>query len=310
MRDRISIGTPAAGSEIAPGGRLRLGWSLLALLGLLAACGPAATTGSPCRTTATDTLPLVLRQSSGVAVSLEHPGILWTHDDDRAHVLYAIDYSGRIVARFPLDRTLADWEDLGLSTCPDGGSCLYLEDLGDDYEEHRGGQILRVPEPDPAHPDTLRPASFPVRFPDGPHDTEAIIVLPGQRVYTISKGRNHAVTVYRYPLPLRPDTVLLQKVQELTTAPEVFPYQVTGGAVSPRGSLLALRTYTALDFYRMSGDTLAAIPGAHLDLRPLREPQGEGVGIGLDGLVALTSEGGPGGGPARLTLLHCTVPGL
>jgi hypothetical protein len=39
------------------------------------------------------------------------------------------------------------------------------------------------------------------------------------------------------------------------------------------------------------------------------EAQGEGVGMGLDGLVALTSEGGPGGGPGALVLLRCDVSG-
>ncbi len=255
-------------------------------------------------------LPRALVESSGVAVSLDHPGILWTHKDDGAHTLYAIDDTGAIVARFPLDRKLTDWEDINLAACPGGGSCLYLEDLGDNYELHRGGQILRVPEPDPAHPDTLHPESFPVRFPNGPRDTEALLVLPGGRILVVTKGRNEPVTVYRYPLPLRPDTVMLQKVQDLTKEPRIFPYQVTGGAVSPTGAVMAIRTYTALDFYRLSGDTLAHIAGGHFDLRPLREPQGEGVGIGRKGEVALTSEGGPGGGPAKLTFLHCTVAGL
>jgi hypothetical protein len=255
-------------------------------------------------------LPRELVESSGVAVSLAHPGILWTHKDDNAHTLFAMDYEGRVVARFPLDRKLKDWEDLNRAPCPGGGSCLYLEDLGDNYEEHRGGQILRVREPDPAHPDTLHPESFPVRFPNGTQDTEALLVLPGERIFVVTKGRNEPVTVYRYPPPLRPDTVILQKVQDLTDGPRIFPYQVTGGSVSPRGTVMAIRTYTALDFYRMSGDTLAAVPNGHFDLRPLREPQGEGVGLGLNGMVALTSEGGPGGGPGKLTFLRCMVDGL
>ncbi len=277
---------------------------------LLAACGPGGSS-APCRTVAEGIdLPAELAQSSGVAVSLEHPGVLWTHVDDGAHTLYAISDQGRIVARFPLDRKLTDWEDINLAPCPGGGSCLYLADLGDNYEEHRGGQILRVPEPDPAHPDTLSPESFPVRFPDGPRDTEALLVLPGERIYVVTKGRNDPVTVYAYPPPLRSDTVTLEEVQQLTDGPRIFPNQVTGGAVAPDGRVMAIRTYTSLDFYRLSGDTLAPLAGGHVDLRPFREPQGEGVGIGPDGEVALTSEGGPAGGPGRLTRLRCSVGGL
>ncbi len=285
-------------------------WTSILLLST--SCGSAATFGAVCLPTgASVDLPAELVESSGVAVSLDHPGVLWTHGDKRS-VLYAISHRGQILARFPLalDRKLVDWEDVALSTCRGGGSCLYLADLGDNYEEHRGGRILRVREPDPAHPDSLSADAFPVRFPNGPRDTEAIVVLPGERVFVVTKGRNDPVTVYRYPGPLRPDTVTLQEVQRLTDGPRIFPYQLTGGAASPNGTLVALRTYTSLRFYRMEGDTLAGVRGAEVDLRPFREPQGEGVGIGLDGMVALTSEGGPGGGPGRLVLLRCEVSGL
>lgn len=296
-------------AERQPGTRLPQTAALVTMSFLLASCGTGTSSGAVCRpTTASSELPPELVESSGVAVSLEHPGVLWTHQD-KGSVLFAVDREGRILARFPVRPKLIDWEDVGLASCPDGGPCLYLEDLGDNYEDHRGGQIVRVPEPDPAHPDTLRGISFPIRFPDGPRDTEAIFVLPGERVFVVTKGRNDPVTVYRYPGTLRPDTVVLQEVQHLTDGPRIFPYQLTGGSVSPGGSLVALRTYTKLRFYRMQGDTLAAVAGADVDLRPFREPQGEGVGIGPNGLVGLTSEGGPGGGPARLMLLHCEVRG-
>ena len=47
-----------------------------------------------------------------------------------------------------------------------------------------------------------------------------------------------------------------------------------------------------------------------MNLRTLQEAQGEGVGIGLDGQVVLTSEGGPVGGPGGMTFLRCDLPGL
>ena len=152
--------------------------------------------------------------------------------------------------------------------------------------------------------------SFPLRLPDGPRDIEALLVFPGERVYVVTKGRNHPVTVYRYPPPLRPDTVTLEQVQQLTSRARITPRQVTGGAVDPRGGVLALRTYESLQFYHLDGDTLAAIDGALVNLYSLQEGQGEGVGIGLDGLVALTSEGGIAGGPGSMTLIHCDLERL
>ena len=56
--------------------------------------------------------------------------------------------------------------------------------------------------------------------------------------------------------------------------------------------------------------TLAVLDGALVNLYTLQEGQGEGVGIGLDGLVALTSEGGTAGGPGSMTLMRCELERL
>ncbi len=277
---------------------------------LLAACGPIATSGPGCTTELQPTaLPDEVRESSGVAVSLRHPGLFWTHGD-AGRILLGVARDGTQVARFRMDTRLRDWEDIALSTCGDGGSCLYLADMGDNYEERPYGVIHRLPEPDPDASVDLTTERFPVRLPDGPRDVETLLVLPGERVLVVTKGRNHPVTVYRYPGSLRPDTVTLEEVQRLTDGPRFLPRQVTGGAVSPRGGAVALRTYESVQFYTVQGDTLAAMDGGLVNLRPLREAQGEGLGLGLDGLVALTSEAGPAGGSGSVALLRCRLEGL
>ena len=275
------------------------------------ACGPVSTGGGPgCQPTLTAlALPAELREVSGVAPSLRHPGTYWLHND-AGSVLYAVDGDGVVVGEFPLGLDLRDWEDVAISGCGDGGSCLYIADLGDNYEERDGAFILRIPEPDPSSSGTLEPQVFPVRLPDGPRDIEAFLVLPGERILAVTKGRNHPVTVYRYPGALRPDTVTLEEVQRLSEGPRIFPRQVTGGAVSPRGTLVALRTYESVQFYRLAADTLIPVEGGLVNVRPLREPQGEGVGIGLEGAVVLSSEGGPAGAPGSLSFMRCQLEGL
>ncbi|MHB1191654.1 MAG: hypothetical protein ACYC6F_01295 [Longimicrobiales bacterium] len=278
---------------------------------LALACGPVSTGGGPgCQPSLTAVrLADDVQEASGIAVSLRHSGIYWTHND-AGSVLFAVDEAGAVVARFPVHPPLRDWEDVAVAGCPQGGSCLYLADLGDNYEERTSWQILRVPEPDPAAPDTLRAEIFPVRLPEGARDIEAFLVLPGEHVLAITKGRNHAVTVYRYPGPLRADTVTLEEVQRLSDGPRILPRQVTGGAVSPRGGLVALRTYESLQFYRIVADTLVPVEGGLVNLRPLRESQGEGVGIGLGGSVVLASEGGPAGAPGSLSFMRCQIDGI
>lgn len=278
---------------------------------LASSCGPIASSGPGCREVRTDLkLPPAINESSGVAVSLAHPGVLWTHNDQGSR-LFAVDPDGKLLGTWPVRPRLEDWEDIGLQTCPQGGSCLYFSDLGDNYEERHDIRLLRVPEPDPgAAPDTLHPEIFPVRLPNGPRDIEALLVLPNERIFVVTKGRNDPVTVYRYPGTLRPDTVTLEEVQRLSDGPRILPRQVTGGAVAPRGRLVALRTYESLQFYELQADTLVPVDGGLVNLRTLREGQGEGVSIGLDGQVVLTSEAGPLASLGTMSTMRCRLEGL
>lgn len=275
----------------------------------LATCGPVAT-GGPCVEVGSPvSLGDQLSEVSGVAVSLDHPGHFWVHNDAQ-DVLYGVDADGTVRSTVAMPFDFRDWEDVAVGTCPAGGSCLYAADIGDNYEEHGRLRLVRFPEP---HPDAQSVADvdvFPMRIADGPRDMEAMLLLPGERFLFVTKGRNHPITVYRYPGPLRPDTVLLEAVQTLSDGPRILPRQVTGGATSPVSQVVALRTYQSFRFYRIQGDSLVESGDGTINLRTLNERQGEGIALGPDGQVVLTSEGGPGGGPGALAVLRCGVDGL
>ena len=166
-------------------------------------CASIAFTGPGCSPTAIAVpLPRELEESSGVAVSRRRPGVFWTHNDDSS-VLHAIDATGSILASFRIRPPLSDWEDIAVAECPHAGSCLYLADLGDNQERRAPGnvRILRSAEPEASRAGPLEAEVFPIRLPDGPRDVEALLVFPGERVHVVTKGRNHAITVYRYPPP-------------------------------------------------------------------------------------------------------------
>jgi hypothetical protein len=284
----------------------------LALAGL--ACAPAPIAETLCAPTGgTVALPAALVESSGAAVSSAGADLIWTHNDGNS-ALYAVDRGGRVVAERALRLRLVDWEDLEIAQCPDGGACLYLADTGDNLEARTPGSagIVRVREPDPLRltPTVRQPLEaevFPIRLPDGPRDIEAIFVLPGERPYLVTKGRAHPLTVYRYPPPLRPDTVTLQEVQRLSGSAMPLLSQVTGASASADGALVAIRTYEALELFDVVGDTLARRSDGTVSLSALGEVQGEAVALGPDGLVVLTSEGDPRGGPASMRILQCRV---
>ncbi len=53
-----------------------------------------------------------------------------------------------------------------------------------------------------------------------------------------------------------------------------------------------IRTYQSLEFFDVTeGGVLVPSGEGPVDLRPLREAQGEGVGFGTDGEIILSSEG-------------------
>ena len=61
-----------------------------------------------------------VKESSGIAVSRTHRGLLWTHNDSGdGPYLYATDTTGadRGARRLPVDDPI-DWEDMAEGPCP------------------------------------------------------------------------------------------------------------------------------------------------------------------------------------------------
>jgi hypothetical protein len=252
-------------------------------------------------------LPDFLKESSGVAWSLARPGILFSHNDGGDDpVLYALDTQGRLLARIPLEGVKnRDWEDMATARC-EGGHCIYLADSGDNYARWSEIHVHRIVDTGSLE-ETPRPVeTFTMKLPDGARDIEALFILPGEQIHLVTKGRHAGNTVYRYPLPLRPgETVLLEEVQSLSQEAMPIPAQITGADASADGSMVVLRSYQDMTFFRVQDGLLVPIEGGKVDLGTLQEPQGEGVALGPDGQVFLTTEAGNFGGMASLRVLRC-----
>lgn len=273
---------------------------------LFVGCGMWSAAGPGCGVTdEARPLPDALSESSGIAPSWAHPGTFWTQSDNQGPgTIWRVDARGSVVGRVDLENVkVFDAEDLASAPCGEE-SCLYLGDVGDNYAERKSVVVYRVVEPQADESRTTADV-FPIRLPDGPRNVEAMFVLPGEQLFLVSKGQEKRISVYRYPGALRPDTVTLEHVQDLSDIPRALPRQVTGASAAPDGSVVVIRTYETLLFYRWDGAKLVPLEGGTVNLRPLREPQGEGVGVGPDGVVALTSEAGPNGGHGSITVMRC-----
>ena len=81
-----------------------------------------------------------------------------------------------------------DWEDLALGPGPGGRPLLYLGDIGDNREARETVDVYRVPEPRATSGATATaPATrLRLRYPDGAHDAETLLVAPRGRDWSSS----------------------------------------------------------------------------------------------------------------------------
>lgn len=270
----------------------------------------------------TGTLPKRLEESSGIAVSRAHPGVLWTHNDSgEGPMVYATNLAGEELGRFDVRRAQSrDWEDIGLGPCPpamqSAGDCLYIGDTGDNSGRRNRLRIFVVPEPEP--PDRNRnrerntdPAGrVDFRVPGGPADIEALAVTADGDVVLVSKGRHGPVRVFQLAagdvnLAIADgETVNAQMVGTLALSPRASAGRlVTGAAISPAGDAMVVRTYLELYFYRREPTGRLTLAGAPCFLGPV-EPQGEAVDYLDAETLVLTSEAGAGR-PGTIYRVRC-----
>jgi hypothetical protein len=231
---------------------------------------------------------------SGLVASPDQPGVLWTHNDsgDKPRVL-AVRPDGSLVADLDVPGAEAvDWEDLAVGPGP-GGRALYLGDIGDNREARETIDVYRVPEPQAAAGATATaPATrLRLRYPDGAHDAETLLVAPGgHELVIITKQFSGDSGVYAARVPagaVAPDAppVTLRRAGALHLG---LGGLATAGDVSADGRVVAVRTYTGFFVWGVArGATLAAT----LKRAPCRGAPGlgdEGQGEAL----ALSAHGG------------------
>jgi hypothetical protein len=227
-------------------------------------------------------------EASGIVASAAYDDVFYTHNDsgDVAR-FFRINGSCRTTATFDLSGVQArDWEDVSRGP----GGTLWLGDIGDNSGTRAKGILVhRVAEPGPAGGEQrLRPTSFRLRYPDGPHDAEALLVHPRTgRVLVVTKGFAGA-TVYAAPLPLNAaGPNVLQEVGRVAVP------EVTAGDISPDGSHVVLRNYTAAYEWKVAGDDVAgAFKAEPVRIALPPSPQGEAISYTRNGSsFVVVSEG-------------------
>lgn len=226
---------------------------------LLSACGR----GQPSRGAAHGWLDARIDESSGLAVSRRHEGVLWTHNDsgDVAR-LFAVGPTGAVLREVPVEGAHAvDWEDLTL----DGGGGLWVADLGNNDNDRRDLALYRLDEPDPRGAGPVAATRrIGVRYPDqtGFPDPAALdfdgeaLFADGTRLFVLTKHRsNLRTTLYGVPLD-QGDEVVLERLGdfELGGDPEKYGGMATSADLHPGGRFLAVLSYHALFVFERPDD--------------------------------------------------------
>ncbi|MGQ0838691.1 hypothetical protein [Actinokineospora sp.] len=185
-----------------------------------------------------------------------------------------------------------DVEDLARAA--DG--TFWLADVGDNDKKRTTVALIALT---PAGKTTL----YRLTYPDGPHDTEALLLDRTGTPYLVTKNPLGRADIYRPIAALvSPGPTMLENVGSVQLSstdtqggpvpPIVGSVLVTGGAVSPDGTVVALRTYTDAYLYAApDGDVLAALKREPARVPLPGEQQGEAIALEPDGTLVSASEG-------------------
>ena len=184
-----------------------------------------------------------------------------------------------------------DVEDLALA--PDGA--VWLADTGDN-QRRRETVALHVLT------GNGNSALYRLSYPDGPHDAEALLLDKSGIPYVVTKEPLGMAQIYRPAAPLQEGKTVPWAPVGTVTLPTtdtpggpiagVGTRLVTGGSVSPDGTMVALRTYTeAYLFEAPDGDVVAALRRPPIRIPLPNELQGEAIAWEPDGTLLSASEG-------------------
>ena len=278
------------------------------LVGLVAPTLVAEPNNDICRAVGQTAALGSLPEASGLTVGTGSSAPLFAIGDSGSPVVTVLDQSGAVVRKVTLSGAqVKDWEAITTARC--GGSpCLYVADIGDNPRSRASVTIYRVDEAAATRSESVDAEAFELIYADGPHDAEAMFATNDGRLFLVTKERGRA-TIFRAPHPLRPGQRDTLSVATTVALPNADHSAITDAATSPDGKWIGLRSNDAMLLYRAS-ELLGQRAGTpiRIDLQAFREPQGEGIAFGPNGMVYLVGEGGGGKRPGSFVALRCALP--
>ena len=181
-----------------------------------------------------------------------------------------------------------------------------MGDIGDNQEKRTEISVYRVPEPEinakglaQGKVAVTEPSeAIRLRYPDGSHDAESLLVHPRTgNIYIVTKIAFAHSGIYEATAPLQASRPITLKRVGTLAVPSLFGGIITGGAISPDGRRVAFCDYmqgyeAVLENANASFDTIWKRPLSPISLGSRK--QGEAITYRMDSKALLmTSEGSP-----------------
>jgi hypothetical protein len=225
-------------------------------------------------------------ESSGLARDVG-AGIYWTiNDSGDAGVAYALRPNGKVAGTLNFRAQPRDVEAIAVHE-----NRLFVADIGDNLGSR---DFVRVYFFDDPQPSGLKVdyRAWDFRYPDGPHDAEALLVDDTGRLFLVTKQADGGAI---YAAPREPSREGVNDLKKVGEAPSM----VTDGTFLPGSERIALLSYTSitvLDATSYERVARSAVPNQ-------RQPESMTVSLDDDTTLLVGSEG------SRSKVYAVTAPG-
>lgn len=204
----------------------------------------------------------ILPEASGVATSTLFPGrVYWINDSGSKPIVYFSQLDGKGGGKAELKiESIRDAESLTVAPCG-AESCLIVGDTGDNSRRRKNVLLSLFKEADLKESGSVKPQrQLKVKYPDGPHDVEAMTALPNgdllfiSKEVTLSDAANAHVFVLTKEewIDATSDDTLVAKetgtlpVSRWLEGKTFLGAAVTDAAVNTERAVLGVLTYSAL----------------------------------------------------------------
>jgi hypothetical protein len=230
-------------------------------------------------------------ESSGVAPSFRVPDTYFTHNDsgDSAR-FFRFDSKGVVKNEYRVANAKnVDWEDMATAKL-DGVPYVFLGDIGDNSKRRKSIFVYRVLDPGDNVREVAANATYELTYPTGPQNAETLLVHPKTGdIYVISKSTGDS-QVYFLSSPKTSGKYTLTQLGHFRVGGFIKESRrVTGGAFSPDGRHVVVRTYMGAYEFPVKSAGAEWWKEEPRKIRTNFDHQGEAISYSLNGSELYTT---------------------